>query len=251
MLDFNRTIVAEYLFLLNGFLHIIGGIFAIGFLEVSVTWFIFTGFFLIWGIPTLRLTKSGELDSTKQIIIGCSTISFLNFFTNLIIILTENFEERFFLYYFILAFIIIDILVFPFVFKKKVKIDRMKRPEILSYFSIVLIKGLGINLLFQSLRYLGWPPEISSNIVIIIYIAIFGTINTILGNNLYSDNENKKLQITSLILLCLGLSLGIILFPNYPNINFLLLLILYVIVIIIRVVYLSINYNKFSNIRQE
>ena len=85
----------------------------------------------------------------------------------------------------------------------------MDRDDKLDYFSIVVIRGLGIGLLFNLLSWL-IPPDI--NLIMIVYILVFGSLNMFYGNKLLTEKEQIRIQIGALIVLILALIVGIIIY---------------------------------------
>jgi len=132
---------------------------------------------------------------------------------------------------------IIDLITFPIFFIKKTELDKMDADEKLSYFAIVIIKGLGIGLLFNSLAWIGLTGDL--NLFMISYILIFGTINTIFGELLYRKREEKKIQIRAVVFLTLGLIFELILCFFFINAKSIVNIFLYTSVIAIRIYYIK------------
>ncbi len=119
-MDDRIVLVSAYLMVVLGILHLILGILAVGLLELSVTAFIFFGFYVLMGFGLISLIKKRLLDETRPILIGCATISFLNTLTCFLLIITAAPEDRTYLYYFLIIPIIFNIVNFPIIFKKKI-----------------------------------------------------------------------------------------------------------------------------------
>jgi len=236
MVDDKKVIIANYLTLLTGILHATVGVLTIGLLELTITVFIFSFFFLYLGYKMIQLMRSNKLDETKRAIIACTTISFLNCLTMVTHILIGSPEDRVYLYIFMIFFIVVDLINFFIFYLKKIELDQMDKYDKISYFAICIIRGIGLGLLFNILAWIGWPPD--PNPTMIIYNLVFGTLCLIFGERLYDKKEEKNIQIRALIVLVLGLGVGIVVYFIFPFPNTLVNIILYLIVIPIRIYYL-------------
>ena len=237
MLSNRNVLISGYLLFISGILHIVVCILTIGLITISGTTLIFGISFLPLGLGMIWLLRRNLLDETRRLIIFCATISLLNFLTLLANILTNTAENRITIYLFLILFIIIDLITFPIFFIKKTELDKMDVDEKLSYFTIVIIKGLGIGLLFNSLAWIGLTNDL--NPFMISYILIFGTINTIFGELLYRKREEKKIQIRAVVFLTLGLIFELILCFFFMNAKSIINIILYITVITIRIYYIQ------------
>ncbi len=226
--------VAIYVYILLGMTHLIVGFLAIEFLELTVTAFIYSFFFLTIGFSLLKFKKRDELENTKMIIILASTIAVLNAYCSLSQLITCNFNNIFLLPVFILFNFGLDLLVFSIFFNYKTKVDEMDNVEKISYFSIVITRGLGLGLLFQILAWLLLSP----NVIMISYILLFGSVNMLFGQLFYFKKENRNLQKLGFFFLILGAIFGVYVLMLYPNYTFIVFTILYAIVIPIRFFYL-------------
>jgi hypothetical protein len=240
VVDDKKVLLASYLTLLNGILHATVGVLAIGLLELSLTAFIFSAFFIFLGLKMISLMRNHQLDETKRAIIACTTISFLNSITMFTHILIGSPEDRVYLLGFMIFFTIVDLINFLIFYLKKIELDQMDKGDKISYFAICIIRGIGLGLLFNILAWIGWPPD--PNPMMIIYNLIFGTLCLIFGERLYDKKEEKKIQMRALIVLVLGLIIGIVICVIFPFPNTLVNIILYSIVIPIRIYYIR---NKF------
>ncbi len=218
MTDNKFVLFSGLMLFISGLLHVIVGILAIGLLDLCVTAFIFSGFFIPIGLKMIQLVKNDLLNETRPTIIASATISFLNSITVLTHVITATPEDRIYLYIFLIIIIIINCISFPIVFKKKTELDQMDANEKLSYLSIVIIRGLGLGLLFNALDWIGFSNEF--NPLMITYILTFGILYMFFGNKLYKQKDIIKIQIGALLTLILGLMLGIILYLFYPNPKF-------------------------------
>jgi len=239
----NKTVlIAGYLFCISGILHIIVSILSLGLLTILVTTLVFGLCFLLSGLGMIWLLRKNLLDETRRLIIFCGTISFLNSITLFTHILTRTLEERSFIYIFLIVLILIDLTSFSIFFIKKIELDRMDSVVKLSYFSIVIIRGLGLGLLFNVLAWIGVTNDL--NLYMVSYILIFGTINMIFGQLLYKKRVEKKIQMSAVIFLALGLIIELFLCFFFFNAKSITNIILYVIVIIIRIYYIKEIFNE-------
>ena len=237
MIDDKKVLMAGILMFISGILHVIGSILSIGLITLVVTFLIFSGFFLLLGLRIIKIIRYDLLDRTKRIIIFCTTISFLNFITILTHGLTATPGDRIYLYVFVIIFIIIDLINFPIFFIRKIELDQMDFNDKLSYFTIVIIKGLGLGLLFNVLAWIGVISDL--NLYMIMYILVFGTLNMIYGELLYAKKEEKKIQNRAIIILVLGLIFETTLIFFFPNAKSLVDIILLGIIIPIRIYYIK------------
>ena len=237
MIDDKKVLMAGILMFISGILHVIGGILSIGLITLVVTFLIFSGFFLLLGLRMIKIMRYDMLDRTKRIIIFCTTISFLNFVTILTHILTITPGDRVYLYVFMIIFIVIDLINFPIFFIRKIELDRMDFDDKLSYLAIVIIKGLGLGLLFNVLAWIGVTSDL--NPYMILFILVFGTLNMIYGELLYTKKEEKKIQNRAIIILVLALIFETILIFFFPNAKSLVDIILIGVIIPIRIYFVK------------
>ncbi len=205
----NRTkpFIAARLFFFSGILHIIIGILALGLLTVPITAFIFA-FFVIWlSIWFTRLVKINVIDET-EILISITTITILNSLNYLIFLLNGDTEGRFYLNILIYIVLCLNMVNFLIFFNTKSKLNNMDTDEKLNYFSIILIRGLGMNLCFGFLDYLR-PPD--PHYLVVVICIIFGIFNIIYGNKLISKGD-KRNQIKALTTVCLSLIYMLLIF---------------------------------------
>ena len=144
MIDDRKVFISGVLTLIIGILHIFIGVLAIGLLELSVTLFIFSIFLLLLSLRLITLMRNNPLDEKGRTVISCATGSFLNAVTMLTHILIASPNDRSFIYVFLFFFIVIDIYNFNIFFIKKIQLDQMDKDDKLSYFTIVIIRGLGL-----------------------------------------------------------------------------------------------------------
>lgn len=224
----------------SGILHLIVTVLARRILELFVTALLFGIFLLIISIVMIIRVNNNQLDETRRVIIWNTTVSFLNSITIFTHILRKTPEERIVIYYFLILIIIIDLICFVTFFIKKTELDQMDSHDKVSFFSIVVIKGLGLGLLFNVLAWIGLINDV--NPFMIAYILVFGTLNMILGELLYRRKEDKRIQTRALIILILGLTFEAILCFFFTNAKSITDIILYIVIIPIRFYYIR---NKF------
>ncbi|TFG24181.1 MAG: hypothetical protein EU529_05175 [Promethearchaeota archaeon] len=205
----NRTkpFIAAKLFFFSGLLHIAIGILAFGLVSVPLTAFLFA-FFVIWlSIWFNRLVKANVMNDT-EILISITIITILNSMNYLIFILEGVTEGRFFLnilMYIVLSLNLINFLIF---FSTKSKLNSMDMDEKLNYFSILLMRGLGMNFFFRFLDFIRAPDP---HYLIAIFCIILGTCIIIYGNKVM-NKEDRKVQIIALILLCLSIIYSLLIY---------------------------------------
>lgn len=240
-MDDDKVLISGYLIFILGFEHLILAILGLEILELTVTAFIFTAFYIPMGYGLTQLVKNNMLDETKALLLGCTTIAFLNSLTYFLLIITGAPGDRFYLYYLLIAPIAVNIINFPILFKKKIELNQMAFDEKLSYFSIVVIRGLGFSFSFNVLSWIDWPPN--PNYQFIIYLSIFGITNLYLSGALYSKSKKKEIQLVAIVLLLGGMTIGIGLYFLDPNLKTIVWSILYLIVIPIRFYYYKKNFH--------
>jgi hypothetical protein len=201
-----------------------------------VTTLVFGICILLSGLGMIWLLRKNLLDETRRLIIFCGTISFLNSITLFTHLLRRTAEEQTIIYIFLILFILIDLISFPIFYIKKTELDKMDTDEKLSYFSIIIIRGLGLGLLFNVLAWIGLTNDL--NLYMVSYILIFGTINMIFGQLLYKKRVEKKIQMSSVFFLALGLIFELILCFFFFNAKSIANIVLYAIVITIRTYYI-------------
>lgn len=227
-------LIAGIVLILSGVTHIIEGLASVGLTEISVTALIYGVFFLLLGLLLPKIKVRGDFDANKRIFVFINVISFLNACTNMVQLIFADVEQRYFLYGFMIWHIIAAIIIFRILFKIKTTLEQMDSTEKKSYFSILLVKGLGLNYLFQMLAWL-----VPLNSAMVLYFLIFGTINSIIGELLSSSGENKKVQILGIVIPIISGTICIVLVFYYFVPNLILFAIFHIIVIIIRIAYLK------------
>ena len=237
MINDKKIFISGVLMLIVGILHIFIGVLAIGLLELSVTLFIFSIFLLLISVRLITIIRKNPLDGKRRTVISCATVSFLNAFTMLTHIIIASPDDRLVLYVFLVFFIVIDFYNFMIFVNKKIQLDQMDKDDKLSYLTIVIIRGLGLGLLFNVLAWIGISGNL--NPIMIIYILIFGTLNMIFGEQLYKQREVKKIQMRALLVFILGLVFESILYYLFPNPKSLVDIILYSVIIPVRIYYVQ------------
>jgi len=233
----NRTkqFMAARLFFISGIFHIIIGILAFGILNVSITAYVFA-FFVIWlSIWFTRLVRIKVIDETN-ILISITTITVLNSLNYLLFILNGNTEGRFFLNMFMYIVLCLNVVNFMIFFITKSQLNSMNTDEKLNYFSIILIRGLGLNLLLGFLGYLQPPNQ---HYLVVVFCIIFGIYNMKYGNKLTTEMDTK-VQIKALITVCLSLiSTLLIFFLVVSDLKMLFNILLFSVVVLIRFYYVK------------
>ena len=234
------VLISAYLMFISGILHVVVTILARGLIEIAATALVFAIFYLLLSLIMIIRIRKDQLDETRRIVIWNTTVSLLNSVTILTHIITRTPENRIFVYIFLILIIIINLICFPTFFIKKTEFDGMDGIEKLSFFSIVVIKGLGLGLLFNVFAWIGLINDV--NPFMITYILIFGSLNSIFGELLYRRKEIRKIQKRALIVLSLGLIAEANLCIFFVNAKSIVDIFLYSIIIIIRIYYIR---NKF------
>ena len=234
------VLISAYLMFISGILHLVVTILARGLIEIAATALVFAIFFLVLSLIMILRIRKDQLDETRRIVIWNTTITLLNSITILTHIITRTPEDRFIVYLFLIIIVIINLICFPLFFIKKAELDEMDGVEKLSFFSIAVIKGLGLGLLFNVLAWIGLTNDVNS--FMIVYILVFGSLNTIYGELLYRRKEDKKIQNRALIVLILGLISEAILCIFFVNAKSIVDIFLYLVIIPIRFYYIK---NKF------
>ena len=233
----NRTkqFIAARLYFISGIFHIIIGILAFDLLNVSIIAFIFA-FFVLWLSGWfIKLVRTNVMDET-DILISMTTITVLNSINYLIFILNGVTEGRFFLNMFMYIVLCLNLVNFMIFFNTKSQLNSMDMDEKLNYFSIILIRGLGMNLLFGFIGYLQ-PPD--PHYLVVVFSIIFGIYNIKYGNKLV-NGVDAKVQIKALIVVSLSLiSILLIFFFVVSDVRFLFNLLLFSLVVLIRFYYVK------------
>jgi len=240
-INIKKSLIYSRLFFFTGFLHVVILILSIGIKNLVFTSLLF-GFFAIWlGSMLSKLVKANVI-AERPILISATTLTFLNIMTYATIILGGVAENRIYINYLILITIGLDIICFIFFFITKSRLENMDRDEKLNYFSIVIIRGLGIGLLFN---LVGWIIPPNTNLIMIIFILIFGTLNMIYGSKLLFKADDLRIQIESLIALISGLIFAILIFVLVvPDPKSFVNILLFSLVIPIRLYYIERNFKK-------
>ncbi|MFX0082438.1 MAG: hypothetical protein ACFE94_11880 [Candidatus Hodarchaeota archaeon] len=209
------VLISAYLVFLSGILHLVVTILSRGLIEIAATTLIFAILFLLSSLIMVIRIRKNQLDATRRIVIWNTTITLLNSVTISTNIITRTPENRIIVYIFLILIVIISLICFLTFFIKKTELDKMDGTEKLSFFSIAVIKGLGVGLLFNVLAWVGLINDV--NPLMIVYILVFGTLNMIYGELLYRRKEVRKIQIRALIVLILGLTTETILCIFFVN----------------------------------
>lgn len=231
--------LAAILTLISGISQLIAGILSIGITTAAVTLILYGGFMILIGLRTLKLLKKNELTKDKEIVIIGTVVPFLNAFANLFLLLFEI-NERPFLGIFLIVHIILSIVIFPINYYVKMRFDEMDRFDTITYFGIILTRGLGLNYLFQPLAWI-LPP---TNVIMIIYLISFGLVNSVMGRRIYKEKKNKRIQVVAIICLALCFLIGLIFVFIWPTPNQVLFVSLAGIDVIIRCYYVKKKFRQ-------
>lgn len=241
MVNNKFVLISAYLMFISGILHVIAVIFSRGLIEIAATALIFAIFFILLSSIMIVRLKRNQLDERRRVVIWNTTITLLNSITILTHIVTRTPENRIVVYGLLIFIVVVNLICFTTFFIKKTELDKMEEGiEKLSYFSIVVIKGLGLGLLLNVFAWVGLMND--ANPFMIVYIVVFGTLNMVFGELLYRRKQVKKIQNRALIVLILGLLSEAILCVFFMNAKSIVDVFLYSIVICIRFYYIK---NKF------
>lgn len=235
-----ELVIVSIFMLISGILHLITGILTIGLLELSVTLIIFTFFFLPLAFILLIQIKRNIFTEKDNAIIMSTTVSFLNILMLITQILINSPQDRYYIYPILIILIGIDVLNFPILFRFKTNMEEMKLNSKVNYFCLVIIRGLGISLVLNSLTWIGWPPD--PNIVMIAYVVIFGSLYLMNGYYLFIKKRTQMINIELLILLISSLFIGLLLYFYFPHPNILISVFLFTLLIPLCLY----NYKKFE-----
>jgi len=230
-----KNIIISRLFFFIGFIHVAILILSYGNRELFGHALIF-GFFSIWlGSMITKLSKANVI-TERPVLISCTTLTFLNIIMYTTFLIVGTAGERFFINYLMLVAIALDVICFMRFFAVRTKLEQMDSLRKLDYFSIVIIRGLGLGLLIGILSWI-IPPNI--NPIMIIYTLIFGTLNMTYGTRLITKADEKEIQFGALVVLIAALVVMIFLVFNVGNIKCVVYILLYYLVIILRVYYIK------------
>ncbi|MFO7797874.1 MAG: hypothetical protein ACQERB_14690 [Promethearchaeati archaeon] len=229
MNDKIRLGILSLLMMISGVLHLIAGFLSIGLLELSVTLIIFTCFFLPLSFLLIIQIRKNSFTEKENIVIMSTTVSFLNILMLFTQILINSPQNRYYIYLILIVLMAIDIINFSLVFEFKSRIEQMDFNDKLNYFCLVVIRGLGISLIFNTLTWIGYPPN--PNLLMILYVVLFGSLYLLNGYFLFLKKKKIIIDIEVLILLFSALIIGLLLYSYFPHPNILISAFLYILVI--------------------
>ena len=233
------TYIAGFFIFISGITHIVVGFLALENITIFLTSIIYSVFLVFLGLALIITLKRGSFNEKNRIIIFCLVVILLNGFANIVLLITENIGQNILISGFFIWHVCISFTIFPIIFYVKTELDKMNNSEKISFFSIILVKGLGLNYTFQVLRWIGIVNQAGPNYLMISYCLIFGITNSIIGELLYRRKDKTPIQILSIIILiCCGI-IGLILWFNFPEPNLLLFLCFHLIILPIRFYYLA------------
>jgi len=228
MEDKIRLGIVSLLMMLSGILHLITGILAIGLLELSVTLIIFTLFFLPLSFLLIIQIRRNSFIEKDNIVIMSTTVSFLNIIMLITQIFINSPQDRYYIYPIFVFLIAIDIINFPLVFEFKTRIEKMLFINKLNYFCLVIMRGLGISLVFNTLTWIGYPLD--PNFLMISYVLFFGILYLLNGYYFFL-RKKKIIDIVVLIVILASLIIGLTLYFYFPHPNILISAFLYILII--------------------
>ncbi|MBD3212297.1 MAG: hypothetical protein GF311_06780 [Candidatus Lokiarchaeota archaeon] len=221
--------IPSLLMMVSGILHLISGILAIGLIELSVTLFIFTGFFLPLSIFLYIHLNQDNYTNKENVIIMSTTVSFLNLLMVITQLLINSPQDRYYIHPILILLGVINSMNFSILFFFKTRNDKMEFGDRVCYFCVVLIRGLGISLLFNILTWIGWPPD--PNIPMILYVCIFGILYVFNGYYLFTKVKNKWVNLELVFILFSSLILGIVSYLSFSHPNLLISAVLFILLI--------------------
>ncbi len=227
--------LSAILTLISGISQVVAALLSAGMITPLVTLILFGLFLIFIGLRALQFIKKGELTKDKEIVIVGTVVPFLNAFANLFLLLFEI-SERPLIGIFLIVHIIFSAIIFPINFYVKMKFDEMNRFDAITYWGIILTRGLGLNYLFQPLAWI--LPDVF-NPTMIIYLLTFGFINSIMGRKIYKEKENKQIQIAAIICVAACGLIGLIFVIIWPTPNQVLFVTLAGIDVLIRAYYVK------------
>ena len=116
----------------------------------------------------------------------------------------------------------------------------MDKFEAVTFAGIVLTRGLGLGYLFQPL---GWILG-GVNFVMIGYLITFALLNTIMGRKIYSEKDNKQIQVRAIIIMTANFIVGGTLLFFFPTPNQVLFITFALLAIIIRTYYVQKKFKQ-------
>lgn len=230
-----KPFIASGLFFISGLLHIAIGILAFGLVSVPLTAFLFAFFYIWLSIWFYRLVKINAMNET-EILISVTIITILNSMNYLIFILEGITKGRFFLNILMYIVLCINFVNFLIFFNTKSKLNNMDIDGKLDYFSILLMRGLGMNFFFRFLDFIQSPDP---HYLIAVICIILGICNIIYGNKIINKGDMKN-QIKALILVCLSIIFALLVyFFIVPALCMLFNIVLFSVVALIRFYYVK------------
>lgn len=233
------TYISGFFIFISGITHLIVCFLALENLTIYITSLIYGIFLVFIGLALIITLRIGRFNEKNRVIVFCIVVMLLNGFANLVLLITENVGHRILIYGFLVWHVCISFSIFPIIFYVKTDLDKMNNSEKISFFSIILVKGLGLNYTFQVLRWIGLENQAGPNYFMISYCLIFGIINSIIGELLYRRKDKIPIQILSIIIIiCCGI-IGVILWFSFPEPSLILFLFFHLVILPIRIYYLA------------
>ena len=233
--------LSAILVLISGISQLIAGIVAIGLTTPCVTLVLYGGFLIFLGVQSLRLQKENDFTKDKLVVMFGTVVPFLNLFANITLFLFEI-SERPIIGYFLIFHIVISFIIYPINYYSIMRFDEMDKFEAVTFAGIVLTRGLGLGYLFQPL---GWIlPPLGPNFIMIGYLITFALLNTFMGRRIYSNPEDKAIQIRAIIIMLLNFIVGGILLIFWTTPNQVLFVIFAALAVLIRTYYVKKKFKQ-------
>ena len=231
--------LSAILVFISGISQLVAGIVSIG-LTIPMVTLILYGSFLIWlGLQSLNLQKKNNFTKDKLVVMFGTVVPFLNLFANITLFIFEI-SARPIVGYFLIFHMIISFIIYPINYYSIMRFDEMDKFEAVTFVGIVLTRGLGLGYLFQPL---GWILG-GANFVMIGYLITFALLNTIMGRKIYSEKDNKQIQVRAIIIMTANFIVGGTLLFFFPTPNQVLFITFALLAIIIRAYYVKKKFKQ-------
>jgi hypothetical protein len=223
---------------ISGVSQLIAGILSVGLITPLITLILY-GSFLIWmGFQSLRLQKKNNFTKDKLVVMFGCVVPLLNLFANLTLFLFQI-SERPIIGYFLIVHMVISVITFPINYYSKMQFDGMDKFEAFTFAGIILTRGLGLGYLFQPLGWIIGVP----NFIMIGYLITFALLNSFMGRKIYSEKENKGIQIRAIIIMSINFIVGATLLWFFPSPNQVIFVTCALLAVLIRTYYVRKKFN--------
>ena len=224
---------------ISGISQLIAGFVSVGLTVPLVTLILYGGFLIFLGLQSLNLQKKNNFTKDKLVVMFGTVVPFLNLFANITLFLFEI-SERPIIGYFLIVHIILSCIIYPINYYSIIQFDEMDTFVAVTFFGIVLTRGLGLGYLFQPL---GWVLG-GVNLIMIGYLITFALLNTFMGRKIYSNPDDKQIQIRAIIIMTANFVVGGILLFFFPTPNQTLFIMFALLAIIIRSYYVKKKFKQ-------